>query len=51
VDILNNTPLLDIKSYIHTLGSVADSTSGWMTATPEDIAQKRSDTRFTYTQL
>jgi tRNA (adenine37-N6)-methyltransferase len=46
VDILDGTPLLDIKPYIHNFDAVADSTSGWMTASEQAVAAKRSDSRF-----
>jgi tRNA-Thr(GGU) m(6)t(6)A37 methyltransferase TsaA len=46
VDILNETPLWDIKPYIEKFDAVADSTSGWLKATVEDISNKRSDKRF-----
>lgn len=46
IDILNGTPLLDIKPYIESFDGVKDSRSGWMKATANEVAQKRSDDRF-----
>ena len=47
IDILDGTPLLDIKPYIENFDKIDDVTqSGWMQATAEEIEQKRSDTRF-----
>lgn len=47
VDVLDGTPLLDIKPYIAKFDSVEKSRSGWMTASDEEVRQKVSDTRFT----
>jgi len=46
VDILNKTPLIDIKPYIHNFDSVDKSKSGWMQKTEKEVIQKRSDNRF-----
>ncbi len=46
IDILDKTPLLDIKPYIKNFDAVADSRSGWMKASSEEVASKRSDDRF-----
>ena len=47
VDILNGTPLIDIKPYIENFDKVEGKTrSGWMTSTKEEISKKRSDDRF-----
>jgi tRNA-Thr(GGU) m(6)t(6)A37 methyltransferase TsaA len=46
IDILNQTPLLDIKPYIENFEKVVDSKSGWMRATESEVKQKRSDERF-----
>ncbi len=46
VDILDQTPLLDIKPYIAKFDTVKDSTSGWLQASNEEIIKKRSDNRF-----
>lgn len=47
VDILDNTPILDIKPYIERFDRVDKSRSGWMTASEEEVRRKRSDKRFT----
>jgi tRNA (adenine37-N6)-methyltransferase len=47
IDILDETPLLDIKPYIKNFDSVEGSLSGWMmAASEEEVAKKRSDGRF-----
>ncbi len=47
VDILNGTPLLDVKPYIENFDKVeAKVKSGWMKATHEEVAKKKSDDRF-----
>ena len=46
IDILDGTPLLDIKPYIEKFDAVQECTSGWLQASDEDICKKRSDTRF-----
>jgi tRNA (adenine37-N6)-methyltransferase len=46
IDVLDGTPLLDIKPYIKKFDSVKESTSGWMQASDEEISKKRSDERF-----
>ncbi|MGW8192644.1 MAG: tRNA (N6-threonylcarbamoyladenosine(37)-N6)-methyltransferase TrmO [Desulforhopalus sp.] len=46
VDILDGTPLLDIKPYIAAFDGVGQSRSGWMKGSPADVAAKRSDDRF-----
>ncbi len=46
VDILDGTPLLDIKPYIPAFDAVEHAASGWMTARPEDVEKTRSDDRF-----
>jgi tRNA-Thr(GGU) m(6)t(6)A37 methyltransferase TsaA len=47
VDVLNETPLLDVKPYVENFDRVGQSRSGWMTASAEDVSAKRSDDRFT----
>lgn len=49
IDILNETPLLDIKPYIENF-DIIDSPvkNGWAQISKEDISQKRSDSRFIY---
>jgi len=46
IDILDGTPLLDIKPYIEKFDRVRDSASGWLQASDEEISKKRSDNRF-----
>ena len=43
---IDETPLLDIKSYIEKFDAVKDKASGWMSANMQEISEKRSDTRF-----
>jgi tRNA-Thr(GGU) m(6)t(6)A37 methyltransferase TsaA len=46
IDVLDGTPLLDIKPYIRNFDSVDESLSGWMGASEDEVARKRSDGRF-----
>jgi len=47
VDILDGTPLLDIKPYIENFDKVeGEVDSGWMKATRDEVSEKRSDERF-----
>jgi len=46
IDILNGTPLLDIKPYIEQFDAVQNSLSGWMKGSTADVEKKRSDKRF-----
>jgi len=47
IDVLNNTPLLDIKPYIENFDIIEGKTrSGWMKSTKLEVIQKRSDKRF-----
>ena len=46
IDILDGTPLLDIKPYIEKFDAVKESVSGWLQASDEEIIKKRSDNRF-----
>lgn len=45
-DMLDGTPLLDIKPYIGKFDEVKNSRSGWLKASDDEIRQKRSDNRF-----
>lgn len=45
-DILDGTPLLDIKPYAPQFDCYPDATSGWINVTEQDFAAKRSDERF-----
>jgi tRNA-Thr(GGU) m(6)t(6)A37 methyltransferase TsaA len=47
VDILNGTPLIDIKPYIENFDKVeGEVLSGWMKSTQEEVCCKKSDDRF-----
>lgn len=46
IDVLDGTPLLDIKPYIEQFDGVAESRSGWMEAHKDEVEAKRSDNRF-----
>ena len=47
VDILDGTPLIDIKPYIENFDKVEEEVkSGWMKSTQNEVSQKRSDGRF-----
>jgi len=48
VDILDGTPLLDIKPYIKNFDYVKDPTSGWMKASLKEVCKKASDDRFIF---
>lgn len=47
VDILDGTPLIDIKPYIENFDKIeGEVRSGWMQSSQEEVAAKRSDHRF-----
>ena len=46
IDVLDGTPLLDIKPYMEKFDGVTGSRSGWMQASEKEVAEKRSDGRF-----
>ncbi|MCF8093051.1 MAG: SAM-dependent methyltransferase, partial [Desulfotignum sp.] len=46
IDVLDGTPLLDIKPYMEKFDAVKNSTSGWMQAGEKAVREKRSDDRF-----
>jgi tRNA (Thr-GGU) A37 N-methylase len=46
IDVLDGTPLLDIKPYVEAFDRVEGSRSGWLASSPEEIARRRSDRRF-----
>ena len=47
IDVLDKTPLLDIKPYIENFDMpYGDIKSGWMNSTAKDVSEKRSDDRF-----
>lgn len=45
-DLLNGTPILDIKPYIEPFDKVENTKNGWVTASAEEIRDKKSDHRF-----
>jgi tRNA-Thr(GGU) m(6)t(6)A37 methyltransferase TsaA len=47
IDVLDGTPLLDIKPYVEAFDRVEGSRSGWLEASRDEISRKRSDRRFT----
>jgi tRNA (adenine37-N6)-methyltransferase len=46
VDILDGTPLLDIKPYVPAFDSYPDERSGWLSECDEKVGSVRSDGRF-----
>ena len=46
VDILDGTPLLDIKPYVPSFDSYPDERSGWLEAVAHNAQHTRSDDRF-----
>lgn len=46
VDILDGTPLLDIKPYVPEFDAQANVTIGWVEKSKKNIPSKRSDNRF-----
>lgn len=48
VDMLDGTPLIDIKPYIAAFDCPDNATSGWMCASRDEVVNKRSDKRFLY---
>ncbi|NEW60476.1 tRNA (N6-threonylcarbamoyladenosine(37)-N6)-methyltransferase TrmO [Sulfurovum sp. bin170] len=47
VDILNGTPLIDIKPYIENFDKVEGVIkSGWMQSSSDEVSKKKSDSRF-----
>jgi len=46
VDIIDGTPLLDIKPYVPEMDEVANSRIGWLSNHIKDIHSKKSDQRF-----
>jgi len=45
-DMIDGTPLLDIKPYVEQFDHVSEPTSGWVKASLERIQRTRSDSRF-----
>jgi len=46
LDVLDGTPLIDIKPYMPQFDCWQNATSGWMKASRSDVEEKRSDNRF-----
>ena len=46
VDLLDGTPLLDIKPYVPTFDSYCEAKAGWLDAVSRDVTSVRSDERF-----
>ena len=46
VDILDGTPILDIKPYVPAFDSQLDVKVGWLAGKDDEIKTKRSDERF-----
>jgi len=47
IDVLDGTPLLDIKPYIENFDKIDGETRfGWMKSSLEDVSKKRADKRF-----
>jgi tRNA-Thr(GGU) m(6)t(6)A37 methyltransferase TsaA len=46
VDILDGSPLIDIKPYIPAFDCPVNATSGWMKGTRGEVGSKRADDRF-----
>jgi tRNA-Thr(GGU) m(6)t(6)A37 methyltransferase TsaA len=47
VDILDGTPIIDIKPYIENFDKIeGESRSGWMKSSLDEVSQKKSDDRF-----
>ncbi len=46
LDLLDGTPIIDIKPYIENFDHPQNPTSGWMTKTKDQVKTKKSDDRF-----
>lgn len=46
IDVLDGTPLLDIKPYIPQFDAVSDVKTGWMKKNDAEVAEASSDRRF-----
>jgi tRNA-Thr(GGU) m(6)t(6)A37 methyltransferase TsaA len=46
VDILDGTPLFDVKPYVPAFDAYPDERSGWLSGCDERVAEARSDRRF-----
>jgi len=47
VDVLDNTPLLDIKPYVHEFDAAVELRAGWLDKARKTVSGRRSDGRFT----
>ncbi len=47
LDVLNGTPLLDLKPFIPAFENGEDIRTGWLEEIQKNVAKKRSDNRFT----
>jgi tRNA (adenine37-N6)-methyltransferase len=46
IDVLDGTPLLDVKPYVPDFDQRSDACTGWLSKTTDVVATKRSDDRF-----
>ena len=46
VDIIDGTPLLDIKPYVHEMNAVKNQKIGWLTKHSKEMLTKKADKRF-----
>lgn len=46
IDIVDGTPLLDIKPYVPAFDAIADAASGWVMGKEERVCDVRADDRF-----
>lgn len=46
VDIVDGTPLLDIKPYVGRFDGVKDPKTGWLTEASKNAKQEKADMRF-----
>jgi len=46
IDIVDGTPLLDIKPYVPAFDIIAEATSGWVQGKEERVRDIRADDRF-----
>lgn len=47
VDVLDGTPLLDLKPYVPDFDQPAEARTGWLAATGDEVERRRADDRFT----
>ena len=47
VDMIDGTPLLDVKPYVPSFDDQCSVRIGWLERATEDVADKRADSRFT----